>query len=74
MKKAKVKEIFIKLSSMGKRELLAYHSEIYKSKELIPPKTFDIIERGFELRMANLSEITDLDPMIVLSELKFGEI
>ena len=74
MTKKKVKEIFTKLSSMGKTELLAYHCEIYKSKEHIPVKTFDIIERGFELRMANLCDITDIDPMAIISELRIGEV
>jgi len=74
MTKQKLKEIITKISSMDKQELIAYSQEVYMSKPDIAEKAFGFIERGLDIRMMQLQEVTELSPMVVLSELKEGEV
>lgn len=70
MKKIKLQEIIINISKMDKNELINYSQKVYLSREDIDEKAFKFIERALDLQMAGLTEITDVSPLAVYSEIE----
>ncbi len=74
MNKQKAKETIKKIAKMDKAKLILFTQELFLCKSDISPKVFDVLVRATDLQMMNLQEVTDISPIVVLSDLREGEV
>ena len=73
MTKKQLGSIINDISKMDKQELHSYAQKVYLSKEDINPKAFKFIQRAIDIQLIVLRDETTLSPMVVMSEIKEGD-
>ena len=73
MNKKQLESIVKDISTMDKQELHSYAQKVYLSKEEIGEEAFKFIQRAIDIQLIVLRDETTLSPMVVMSEIKEGD-
>lgn len=68
--KAEIEKHLIKISTMGKQELLLYAQKFHMAKQDLDQTVFKWVARGFDVQLMHLQEVSNQSAKVVMSELK----
>ena len=74
MTRKRAKELLFEINELDKCDLELKAQKIYLAKDDIPEKIFKVLQRAIDIRQANIEHEQTINPFIVLSELREGEI
>jgi len=72
--KAEIKKHIVKINTMSLDELRSYCQKWHLAEQDLDETVFKLVLRGMDVKMAGLMEIADISPLVIISDLRAGEI
>jgi len=72
--KAEIKKHIVKINTMSLDELRSYCQKWHLAEQDLDETVFKWVLRGMDIKMSELMERADISPLVILSELRVGEI